>query len=377
MTSRTLVRRTLEFDAPARVPRQAWILPWAETRYPDWVARLGEEFPDDLMAAPQIYRTPLGVVGSRYEAGLYIDEWGCRFDNIHGGVIGIVHEPVIGDWSQLEGFRAPEAVLSVDTDAVNAFCLGSDHFTLAGTLVRPFERLCFIRTMEQAMMDLVEQSADLVELLRRIHEHYLREVEVWAQTGVDAITIMDDWGMQTGMLVSPKAFRRFFRPMYADYVAIARRYGKFVFMHSDGNILEIMDDLIDIGINAINSQVACMGVAELGRRFKGRITFWGEIDRQDLLAFGTTAQVDEAVREVREHLYADGGVIAQCEFGPGAIPENVLQVFRSWQALDRAYGSTTGRSAAVDNDERGGELPSLAFGADRLDGRSARAAARY
>ena len=59
------------------------------------MARLRAEFPDDLMAAPQLYRTPLPVVGSRYEKGLYVDEWGCRFDNIHGGVIGIVHEPLI------------------------------------------------------------------------------------------------------------------------------------------------------------------------------------------------------------------------------------------------------------------------------------------
>jgi len=64
------------------------------------------------------------------------------------------------------------------------------------------------------------------------------------------------------------------------------------------------------------------------------MTFWGEIDRQDLLAFGTRDQVAAAVREVREHLYANGGVIAQCEFGPGAIPENVLHVFRTWQELD-------------------------------------------
>ena len=334
MTSRELVRRTLEFDKPARVPRQAWILPWAEARFPDWIARLRAEYPDDLMAAPQLYRTPLSVVGSRYEQGTYIDEWGCRFENIHGGVIGIVHEPLIRDWNQLDAFHTPDAVLTVDTDAVQDFCRTTERFTLAGTLVRPFERLCFIRTMEQAMIDLAEQSDGLKELLRRIHEHYLREVEVWAQTFVDAIMIMDDWGMQTGLLVSPKAFRRYFLPMYADYAAIARRYGKFVFMHSDGNIIDILDDLIAVGVHAINSQVACMGVPELGRRFCGRLTFWGEIDRQDLLAFGTTAQVDAAVREIRAALCADGGVIAQCEFGPGAIPENVIQVFRTWQALD-------------------------------------------
>ena len=338
MTSRELVTRALRFDKPARVPRQAWVLPWAEQQYPGWVARLRTAFPDDLKAAPQLYRVPLPVVGSRYEKGLYIDEWGCRFHNAHGGVIGIVHEPIIADWSQLDGFRTPEEVLTVDTDAVRAFCRGSDVFTLAGTLVRPFERLCFIRTMEQAMVDLAEEPPELLELLRRLREHYVREVEVWARTDVDAIMIMDDWGTQRGMMVSPRVFRRHFLPMYEDFVAIARRHGKFVFMHSDGNILDIIEDLIAIGIDAINSQVACMGAAELGRRFAGRITFWGEIDRQILLAHGTRAEIEAAVRDVREHLYADGGVIAQCEFGPGAIPENVLHVFETWQSLDETTG---------------------------------------
>jgi uroporphyrinogen-III decarboxylase len=336
MTSREIVRRTLRFERPPRVPRQAWILPWAEQHHSGWVARLRARFPDDLMAAPQLYRAPLPVTGSRYEKGLYVDEWGCRFHNIHGGVIGIVREPLVADWSDLDRFRTPEEVLTVDTDAVRAFCRDAGTFTLAGTLVRPFERLCFIRTMEQAMLDLAEEPPGLIELLRRIHEHYVREVEVWARTDVDAIMIMDDWGTQRGMLVAPRVFRRHFRPLYEEYVAIARRYGKFVFMHSDGHIVDIMEDLIAIGIDALNSQVACMGIEELGRRFAGRMTFWGEIDRQILLARGSPAEVEAEVRAVREHLYVDGGVIAQCEFGPGAIPENVMRVFETWQSIDRS-----------------------------------------
>lgn len=334
MTSRELVRRTLEFDSPPRIPRQAWILPWAEERYPGAVAQLHRDFPDDVIAAPQVYRTPPAVVGSRYAKGLYVDEWGCRWDNIHGGVIGIVREPVIGDWADLERFRTPDEVLTVDTDVVNAFCRDTDRFVLAGTLVRPFERLGFIRTMEQAMVDIAEQRPEFIELLRRIHEHYLREVEVWARTDVDAIVVMDDWGMQTGLMVSPRAFRQYFKPMYRDYAAIARAHRKYVFMHSDGHILDIMEDLIECGVQALNSQVACMGVEEVGRRFTGRLTFWGEFDRQDLLAFGTPERTAEAVREFRAHLYANGGVIAQCEFGLGANPANVLQVFRTFSELD-------------------------------------------
>jgi uroporphyrinogen decarboxylase len=334
MNSRELVRRTLEFASPLSVPRQAWILPWAEEHYPAEVAKLRAEFPDDLVAAPALYRVPLPVIGSRYEKGIYIDEWGCRFTNIHGGVIGIVREPLVREWDDLSRFRTPDAPLAVDCEAVNSFCRSTDRFILAGTLVRPFERLTFIRTMEQAMIDLAEQPPELGDLLGRIHAHYLKEVEAWARTDVDAIVLMDDWGTQYRMMVAPDLWRRIFKPLYREYNEIARRHGKYVFMHSDGYITDIIADLIEVGVNALNSQIKCMGAVELGRRFRGRITFWGEMDRQELLAFGSVEEVRRAVGEMRASLYANGGVIAQCEFGPGAQPENVLEVFRAWRELD-------------------------------------------
>jgi len=333
-TSRELVRRAIHFQKPERTPRHVWALPWATERYPEAFARLRREFPDDIVTVPPLYLAPLPSVGGRYEKGDYVDEWGCHFRNIHGGVIGITHKALIEDWSQLEAFRTPDSALAVDAEAVRAFCRGTGQFTLAGTLIRPLERLQFIRNMEQALMDLAEEPPELLELLRRIHAHYVREVEAWARTDVDAIVIMDDWGAQQRMLVSPKVFRKHFKPMYEEYVAVARRYGKYVFMHSDGNILDIMEDLVAIGIDALNSQVAVMGVEELGKRFAGRITFWGEIDRQVLLSRGTKEEVAQAVRDVRTHLYADGGVIAECEFGPGSRPENVLHVFETWRRID-------------------------------------------
>ena len=65
-------------------------------------------------------------------------------------------------------------------------------------------------------------------------------------------------------------------------------------------------------------------------QFKGKITFWGEIDRQHILPNGTVEDVREAVSKVQNHFWANGGVIAQCEFGPGAKPENVRAVFERW-----------------------------------------------
>jgi hypothetical protein len=87
-----------------------------------------------------------------------------------------------------------------------------------------------------------------------------------------------------------------------------------------------------MGIDAVNSQIFCMGVDHLAT-FAGRITFWGEIDRQHLLAHATPDDVANAVRTVHAALWRDGGCIAQCEFGAGARPENVRRVFSTWDEL--------------------------------------------
>ena len=332
-SSRTLVEKTLNFDNPQRVPRHLWLLPWAEAHHAGPLHQLRKRFPDDIQVAPGNYRIPLESEGDRYSQGTYTDEWGCVFENLEHGIIGIVRKPRIAEWQDLEDFSPPESTLTLDRETVNAFCRKSDKFILSETTARPFERLQFIRTMEQALVDLVEQPPELFELLERIHGHYLKEIEIWAQTDIDGIALMDDWGTQSSLIVSPDVFRDIFKPMYRDYVEIARHFDKYVFLHTDGYVLDIFPDFIEIGIDAINSQIFCMGVRELGERFRGKITFWGEIDRQHILPDGTREDVVQAVCEVKEELHAQGGVIAQCEFGLKAKPENVLAVFETWDSF--------------------------------------------
>jgi hypothetical protein len=340
MNPRRIVQKTLVFDDPERIPRHKGILPWAEANYPDFVQRLHEVFPDDILSAPLVYKQPLLTKGDKHKKGTFVDEWGCVFTNPLEGAIGIVQTPLIADWKDLGKLKPPEATLSLDRKEINAYCREKDQFVLMGSFVRPFERFQFIRTMENALVDLIEKPPELFNLLDRIHQHYLKEVEVWAATEVDAICLMDDWGTQQGLITSPGVFRQIFLPMYKEYAEVARHHGKYVFFHSDGNILDIMPDLIDIGVDAINAQIFCMGVMRMGELYGGKITFWGEIDRQHLLPHGSREDIQQAVYEVWLHLYQNGGVIAQCEFGLEAKPDNVFTVYETWDGL-----CNTGRKA--------------------------------
>src|SRR5690606_30881517 len=189
----------------------------------------------------------------------------------------------------------------------------TDKFVKAGTSVRPFERMQFLRGTENLLLDLAWQPAEFRQLLEMLHEFFLRDLEMWAATDVDGISFMDDWGAQSSLLIAPDLWREVFKPLYKDYCDIIKGSGKFVFFHSDGYIADIYPDLIEIGIDAINSQLFCMDIEDLARRYKGKVTFWGEICRQNILPFGTVDDVREAVYRVRRALDdGRGGVIAQC-----------------------------------------------------------------
>jgi hypothetical protein len=333
MTSRELVRQTLEFSGPARIPRQLWLLPWAEDHYPEELARIRERYPDDLLSVPPFYLQPLPTSGEEYSPGIFIDEWGCVFENRQKGLMGEVKEPLLNDWRDWERVRIPRERLSVDVGRVNDFCFNHDEFILSRSLGRPFEQLQFIRRSDNLYLDLAERSPELFRLLGRIHEFYCAETEIWAQTEVDALVFSDDWGGQHSLLISPTLWQEIFKPLYRDYIDIAHRHGKYAFMHSDGYITAILPDLIELGLDALNSQLFCMDIEELGRRFRGLLTFWGEIDRQHLLPFGTAEEIKKAVRRTKDALFRAGGVIAQCEFGAGASPANVALVFQAWEEL--------------------------------------------
>jgi len=332
-TSRELVWQTLDFANPARAPRELWTLPIALMHYNAELDAIRRDYPPDIIAVSGYEREQPCTIGDPYAVGTYTDEWGGTFVNIQAGVIGEVKAPMIQDWeSDTRHVHIPREWLTIDRHQVNHACATTDKFVQSGCCPRPFEQLQFLRGTVNLYMDLTDPPPAMLKFMRDLHSFYCELLETWAKTDVDALRFMDDWGSQRSLLVSPEMWRTYFKPMYRDYAQIAHAAGKKIFMHSDGHILAIYPDLIEVGIDAINSQLFCMGIEELAP-FAGRITFWGEIDRQRLLAFATPAEVEQAVGQVHALLWRNGGCIAQCEFGPGARPENVRRVFAAWDAL--------------------------------------------
>lgn len=338
LTSRERVKRCLTFQTPDHVPRQLWVLPWASQRYPDEIQELNRRFPSDIGGPPNVFKPSPREKGDWFRCGTYVDPWGCVFENIQEGVHGEVHDPVLKDISEWKSVvKPPLETLDFDwnqaRDTVNRACAECDVFLMAGC-PRPWERYQFLRGSQNAMMDVMDPDRHVRGIIQLIHDFHMKEMEFWTSTLIDAILFMDDWGSQRQLLIPPPVWRDLFKPLYKEYGDLARSRGKFTFMHSDGYISEIYEDLVEIGVSAVNSQLFCMDMADLARRVKGKITFWGEIDRQHILPSPDPEAGRQAVREVARHLYdPSGGVIAQFEFGPGGNPAVASAIFEEWDKI--------------------------------------------
>jgi uroporphyrinogen decarboxylase len=333
MTPRDRVKKALTFDSPDRPPRDLWTLPgvpkFRTTELAEMLERYPVDFAEDNGAR---YGTSERAVPLTGDTGTYVDNWGCVWHVGEPGVAGEVKEFPIKSWSDLASYKPPrELIRNADMSGVAQACESTKKYVRAGTEVRPFERMQFLRGSEQLFMDLAYGDREIYELRDMLHEFYCEELTMWAKTDVDAIQFMDDWGAQHALLISPEMWRSFYKPLYREYAEIIRGSGKDVFFHSDGHIEAIYPDLVEIGVTAVNSQLFCMDIEALADQYKGKITFWGEIDRQYLLPFGTENEVRAGVQRVRKALDdGTGGVIAQCEWGMHDPAENVAAVYDEW-----------------------------------------------
>jgi uroporphyrinogen decarboxylase len=268
--------------------------------------------------------------------GRYTDVWGCVWEAAEDGVCGEVKaSPLRGDWSALARFQPPWDVLEqADLASVNPDCAASDKFMIPmwAAAPNPFERLQHLRGSEQLFLDLGDPEPELYRLRDLVHDYFMRQLRMWVETDIDGVHIADDWGSQSALLISPARWREFFKPLYRDYCDLAHAKGKLVVMHTDGYTADIIPDLIEIGVNAVNAQLFCMDIEQLAEQYAGRIAFWGEIDRQHLLTHGTTDEVRAAVRRVANAFLRRqrSGVVGQCFWGKDHRVENMDAVYDEW-----------------------------------------------
>lgn len=276
--------------------------------------------------------------------GKYTDGWGCGWEVLEEGVCGEVKFHPLADWKNLDTFRPPYHILNhVDISQVNIFCEENQDKFIINQWEPPmpniFERMQHLRGTEQLLMDLAYGDKKVCQLRDMLQEYYLQQMEMWCKTDVDAVQFHDDWGTQISLLISPDMWREYFKPVYKQYCDLAKRYGKFIVMHSDGYICSILPDLIEIGVNAINSQLFCMPIEELAAKYHHKICFWGEIDRQYIQPFGTPDEMRAAVRRITNAFFRYGktGFVAQCYYTMNTPQANKDAEYDEWIKISEEF----------------------------------------
>jgi uroporphyrinogen-III decarboxylase len=185
----------------------------------------------------------------------------------------------------------------------------------------------YIRGFEDLMIDLADEEPMLYKLIDSIDGHNMKIVEKYCMAGVDIMEVPEDLGASHSMIISKAMFEKYIRPSYEKITGICRRYGTLVAIHSDGYILDILEDLIDIGMDIINPQDLCNGIDDLARILKGKVCIRLDLDRVKITPYGTRMQIFELIEEeVRKLGSANGGLEFIYGVYPPTTPEKVAYV---------------------------------------------------
>ena len=277
-----------------------------------------------------------GFTPEYYQVGKFTDPWGSVWTNMQAGIIGEVKEPVFADYEKMEGYEAPVAQFLTEWEEARngiaeqiARAREVDKFVIGGW-ISLFERMQYLRGTEDLYCDIALEEEEMFRMIKLVMQYMRVYVKKWLEMDIDAMAFGDDWGTQISLLISPDTWRKIFKPLYKELIDMIKAAGKKVFFHSDGYILELYPEFIELGVDAINSQLWCMGVEKVAERFAGKITFWGEISRQQTLPFGTPEDIYAAADTMKRHLFRNGGLIGQSEVGGDVSLENVEAVLTAW-----------------------------------------------
>jgi uroporphyrinogen decarboxylase len=282
----------------------------------------------------------------RGQPGRRVDMWGVErawtgryWDIVHTPLRGAACAdlerypwPVPERWfseSQLLAYRAEAQRLWWDTDCVVA----AEH-----PVYGVFELGCWMCGFDDFLLrlagdrDFVRRFFDIVLALQK------RFIQPYYQALGDYIhltTSGDDFGMQTGPLLSPRAFRELVRPYLAERIAFTRRFTSAHFWHHTcGSVHALIPDLLECGVeilNPIQPGAYKMEPERLKADYGSRLCFHGGFDTQNVLPFGTPAEIEAEVARVMDAMKPGGGYIfsAGHNIQDDVPPENVLVMYQA------------------------------------------------
>ncbi len=250
----------------------------------------------------------------------YTDEWGIAWRDMaystrfgSGSYTEIVGRP-LAEESAVSSYRAPDPsraeLYEESARALRDF--GREYWMVGVTVTTIFETAWALRGYENLLTDFLQNPPLADAILEIPFRYHLAAAERLVRMGVDMIWIGDDVGAQNAMLISPETWRRFLKPKMALFISTIKGINPSlkVAYHSDGSIYPILGDLVEIGVDVLNPvQPRSMNPARLKKEFGDRLCFWGSIDEQQTLPFGSPDAVTAEVLARLRTIGRGGGLI--------------------------------------------------------------------
>jgi hypothetical protein len=339
--------KSIYFDVPEWTPCEVNLMPATWMKY-------RQDLEELVLAHPRIFpgykkgshdfdvidspmKTGAGTVSQsarkNYELGRHTDCWGCEWENIEGGMMGFPVTHPLEDWSVFNGYVPPDPLKDDlfcprDWEKVRRLLENAKQMgDLATCKPLPhgflFLTVTYLRGFENTMLDIAMDEPRLWDLISIIEAYNNAVVHEYIRLGMEFPMFGEDLGMQSSLLMSPTSWRKYIKPAYARMFKPCLDAGLPVFLHSDGRILDIIPDLIEIGVKVLNPQFRANGLEGLKEVARGKVVLYQDLDRQ-LFPSATPAEIEEHIGEVYEELnLPEGGLILFAECEPDVPLENI------------------------------------------------------
>jgi uroporphyrinogen decarboxylase len=306
LTRKERMRRAINHESVDRIPTQINytadmgrnMAAYFDVQVSDLVQFLGNH----------MIRVDLNVPQTFNEDGtVKFDWWGVGFDTREEGYFAAVSP--LKENKDLDSFPWPDPLdpqlLIVAEDTIKAY--GDEYFITPNFGFVLFERAWTLRGFEEFFIDMAVDPAYTDALLDHITEIQLNLIHRCLELGVDGAYFGDDYGAQNNLLFSPRMWRKYIKPRLAILFTPFRERNLPVIMHSDGQIQNILPDLVEIGLTVLNPvQPEVLDHGWLYQNFAGDIAFYGGVSTQTVLPYGSPEDVRAAVAGCQANLSPTG-----------------------------------------------------------------------
>lgn len=326
LLTRDEVRKAIHHRTPKRPPRACMLWHSQETldHYGKKFVDLTEKYPDDVIClhiGVEYFDSPEDDPDYRWAFGSQKRDQESAVDA----------DPIIRDWNQLGDFlnEFPDPGRPQIAE-ITSKCRKQNpkRYILENWGHYFHQRLAYLRGIENLLFDLYDNQSQLQQVMDALISFY----SVWAEraklTGSDGVWAGDDLGTQNSLFMPPEIFRKVYKPYYTKLAEILHKSNLDFWLHTCGNVTELMPDLIEAGVDIIHPiQVGTMDAEKIVSEFGNEIALWVGMDVQQLIPFGTPSEIREGIIKRAEIFYNEkGGSVygAGNSLVPGIPFENIV-----------------------------------------------------